>query len=338
MKAANLGRLQREGDNNFHLIRLLAALAVIYGHAYPIVGAGGADLYLQWVGNKFIGGVAVDVFFIVSGFLIAGSLERSSWRRYLWARGLRLLPALWVSLFLTVFVMGPLLTVSADYFSDPQTWRYLWANASLWRTEYMLPGVFGSHADPAVNGSLWSLPVEGRLYLVFLMLSLLGLLKPARYGVFVVVAWMSALVLVPQMPVLQQYANWVGAAGFFAAGALMWTHRDSVLLSIWGVLGSLGLCVALKGTPGFAVAYFAALVYLVFYCAYAVRLPVIRERDLSYGVYLYGWPVQQLVVHAVPSLGPLMNTVVACLICLLLAWGSWEWIERPALSLKNRLS
>jgi len=151
-----IGEAFEEKRNNFHLIRLLAALAVIYGHAYAVTASPGGDLFLQWVGFKFIGGVAVDIFFVISGFLITGSLERSSAWRYIWARCLRIFPALFVAVTLSVVVLGPLFTNDPGYWSNPQTWKYWWSNALMWRTEYFLPGVFQSNPDAAVNGSLWA--------------------------------------------------------------------------------------------------------------------------------------------------------------------------------------
>ncbi len=337
MKSGSVGALFAEGPNNFHLLRLLAALAVIYGHAFPIVGSGEADLYLRLVGNKFIGGVAVDIFFVASGFLVASSLERSSLARYAWARSLRIFPALFVAIGLTVFVLGPLLTTADGYWSDPQTWRYLWRNALMVGTEYFLPGVFESHPDRAVNGSLWSLPVEFRLYVVFFFLALVGLLQRERFTLLVIALLLVGLAVVPQYPVFTQYANWVNASALFFAGALVWKRRDEVLLSPWGVLGLIALGMMTHGTPAFPVAYFASVVYGVFVFALCLRLPRIHVRDLSYGVYLYGWPAQQLVVHLAPGGSAMVNTLAGAAIALVLAFASWELVERPSLSLKSRV-
>lgn len=326
------------GRNNFHLIRLLAALAVIYGHAYPITATPGGDLFLRWVGFKFIGGVAVNVFFVISGFLITASLERNSALSYMWSRCLRIFPALLVAVTLSVLVLGPLLTTEPGYWSDPQTWKYWWSNAFMWRTEYFLPGVFGSNPDHAMNGSLWSLPVEFRLYIVFLVLSVLGMLRRGSFTVFAIVTLLVGLVIVPRYPIFSAYANWVEVTAYFMAGALVWKRRDEVPLSPWGVLAVIGLCMLFQGTAKFHVAFFVALVYLTFYLAF-LQLPSflhIRRNDLSYGVYLYGWPVQQLMMQLFPQKGAIFNTFVSIAIVMVLAALSWRLVERPALSLKLR--
>lgn len=323
------------GTNNFHLIRLLAALAVIYGHSYVLTGMPGGDFFLQNVGYKFIGGVAVDVFFLISGFLIASSLERSSWKRYIAARVLRIVPALVVCVALSVFVLGPLMTTAQDYWTNAATWRYFVQNAFLLSTEYRLPGVFESLPDKGVNGSLWSLPLEFRLYIAFFALGLLRLMKPSRFSAVAIVVVVIGYFATPKFALLVQYSNWVNSSLFFVAGGFMWHNRQAIRMSYPLAALMLVLCAALLHTDHFGAAYFLALSYLTMFVAFVPRLPRIRERDLSYGVYLYGWPVAQIIQYLRPTTSPMENTFAACLCSLAVALASWEFIERPALSLKR---
>lgn len=181
MKAPTIAEAWASGRNNFNALRLVAAWMVIYGHAWAITGTAGQDVITWLTQFKFAGAVAVDLFFVISGFLIAASLQRNSVRNYLQARALRILPALVTCVALSVFVLGPLLTTARDYWHSPQTWRYLLLNASLWSTTHTLPGVFEHLPYTAVNGSLWTLPGEARLYLALLVASLCGVLTPPRY-------------------------------------------------------------------------------------------------------------------------------------------------------------
>ena len=323
------------GENNFHLIRLLAALSVIYGHSYVLTGAPGGDFFLLNVGYKFIGGVAVDVFFLISGFLIASSLERSSWKRYITARVLRIVPALVVCVTLSVFVLGPMLTTAPDYWINPATWRYFIQNAFLLSTEYRLPGVFESLPDKGVNGSLWSLPLEFRLYIAFFVLGLLQLMKPNRFSALAIVGVVIGYFAAPKFALLVQYSNWVNSSLFFLAGGFMWHNRHAIRLSYPLAALMLVLCAALLHTDHFGAGYFLALSYLTMFVALVPRLPRIHERDLSYGVYLYGWPVAQIIQYIRPTTTPLENTLAACLCSMLIALASWELVERPALSLKR---
>lgn len=327
-----------EKRNNFHVIRLLAAWAVIYGHSYAVTATPGGDLFLQWVGFKFIGGVAVDVFFVISGFLITASLERNRGWNYIRARVLRIFPALIVAVTLSVVVLGPLFSNDPGYWSNPQTWTYWWHNVTMWRTEYFLPGVFQANPDSAVNGSLWSLPIEFRLYGVFLLLALLGLLTRNRFTAFAIVVLLAGLVIVPKYPVFTQYANWVNVTAYFMAGSLFWLRRDEIPLSPWLVIAVLGLCMLFHGTDKFHIAFFAALVYITFYIGF-MRFPNwlhITRTDLSYGVYLYGWPVQQVFVAVFPGQGALMNTLLSTVVVFCIAALSWHLVEKPALSFKTK--
>jgi len=121
----------------------------------------------------------VDMFFVISGFLIAASLQRNSVQGYLASRALRILPALIVCVGLSTFVLGPLLTTSADYWRNPQTWQYFTHNATLHRAEFFLPGVFEQLPRTAINGSLWTLPIEAQLYIALLIAGLLGMIDDA---------------------------------------------------------------------------------------------------------------------------------------------------------------
>lgn len=332
-----LGHAFDSGKNNFNLIRLVAALAVIYGHSYYLTGTPGGDLFLTLVGFKFIGGVAVDIFFVISGFLIAASLSRSGVRRYLASRCLRILPALVVAVLLCVLVLGPILTTDPGYWRNPQTWRYVVNNAFLLKTEYRLPGVFSGHRDAGVNGSLWSLPVEFRLYLALLVVSLVGWLTPKRFSAFALLLIALVLYLTPRFSWFQTYVNWVDAGAFFLGGTYLWVYRYEVPLSHWAVVGFLSLALMTHGTGSFYVAYYLCVTYLVFYVGFVVRLPVIKKNDISYGVYLYGWPVQQCVIFAAPGHGAAFNTVVASSITLGIAYASWRLVEQPMLKMKAKL-
>src|SRR6478735_10581756 len=169
------------GHNHFNVLRLIAAWLVIYGHAWAITGTPGGDLLARATQVKFAGAIAVDMFFVISGFLIAASLQRNTVRGYLASRALRILPALIVCVGLSTFVLGPLLTTAADYWRNPQTWQYLTHNATLHRAEFFLPGVFEQLPRTAIYGSLWTLPIEAQLYIALLIAGLLGMIDARRY-------------------------------------------------------------------------------------------------------------------------------------------------------------
>ena len=323
--------------NNFNLMRLVAAWLVIYGHAWAITGSSGQDLLAGLTGFRFAGAIAVDMFFVVSGFLIAASLQRNSVRGYLISRGLRILPALVVCVAVSTFVLGPLLTTASDYWSQPITWQYFIVNASLWISRFQLPGVFDTHPLDVVNGSLWTLPIEAKLYLLLMVAWLLGLLAPMRFTLLSTLALLTGYALAwhywPLPDHIQKYAE---CTAFFITGSLLWLQRERIRLSGPIVLALLALVALSRGSAWAHLPYFGLLTYGTLYLALQVKLPMIHHADLSYGLYLYGWPAQQLVWMLPVGKSVVGNIVIATAIALACAALSWFVVERPALRLKKR--
>lgn len=336
MEFHTIDSCSQKQNNNFTVLRLIAALLVIYGHSYPISGSGHPDLILQVIKSKFAGGVAVDVFFLISGFLICASWGRNSFFSFSLARILRIYPALIVCVCLCVFVVGPLLTTADGYFLNPETWRYLYHNASSWQTEYFLPGVFLNNPDKAINGSLWSLPLEVRLYCLIAIVGVLACLKEGRYFVVCVLAGLAYFFTPKDSAFMVQYVSWAGSAAFFMSGAFFWLYRKSIILSAPLLAFLIVLAVALNGTQQFTYIYFVLVSYATFYLAYIPNIGFNPKKDLSYGVYLYGWPVQQLVIHFVPDCSAEFNAITSMLIVLVIAYFSWVYIESPALALHKK--
>jgi peptidoglycan/LPS O-acetylase OafA/YrhL len=323
--------------NNFNLMRLVAAWMVIYGHAWAITAAPGGDLVTRLTQFKFAGGVAVDVFFVISGFLIAASLQRNSIGSYLASRALRIVPALAVCAALGAFVLGPLLTTAADYWQQPEVWRYFWVNATLKSSEFFLPGVFESLPRTAINGSLWTLPIEARLYLALLLAGSLGLLTRRRYTPLWLLAMVAGYALARWKAPLPDYlANYAWCTAFFISGTALWVNRERVRLSWWALLALVAAAALTRGGPWFHIPYYLLLCYGTLFVAFVPKVPMIRHTDLSYGLYLYGWPAQQLVLLATHDMRPLANMAWATALALVLAALSWFLVERPALHLKHR--
>ncbi len=337
MAAPTVGDAWTQGRNNFNLMRLVAAWMVIYGHASTITGVPFTDAFAWVTQLRGAGAVAVDLFFVASGFLIAASLERNDVRGYLVSRGLRIVPALAVCVALTAFVLGPLLTTAQSYWTDARTWEYFGVNASLALSRFHLPGVFEQHPNAVVNGSLWTLPNEARLYLLLLFAWLLGLVTPRRYtrlwALALIAGYAAAWHYWPLPDHMQKYGE---CTAFFITGTLLWVERARVRLSGWVVLALVGAFALLRGGTWSHLPYFALLTYGTLYLALRVRLPLIRHTDLSYGLYLYGWPAQQLAWMLPAGRTIAGNIAIASCIALALAALSWFMIEKPALRLKRR--
>jgi peptidoglycan/LPS O-acetylase OafA/YrhL len=307
--------------NSFDLLRLLAAVAVIAFHADVLAGR------TPWsVGEINLGFLGVGAFFVISGYLVTDSRLRSdTFRVFLVKRLLRIEPALIVSLILTAFLVGPLVTSLplGEYLRNKGAFLYVAKNSLLYPAAYGLPGVFEHNLAPGVvNGSLWTLRVEFTLYLALGLLGAAKLLKPLTMAAIALVLASAAFALqaVPHTisPGLVR-TSLIGAqyAFLFFAGALLRLFDRP--LPAW----SLGSALLLL-TPAWILGLPILVVWLG--SRRSIRLPA----DLSYGLYIYAFPVQQLLA----SHG-LLSFWTSLAATLPFAAASWFVVERPALRLKQ---
>jgi peptidoglycan/LPS O-acetylase OafA/YrhL len=329
------------GENNLNLIRLLAALSVIYGHSYFITKTPGSDLLLATVGQRFIGGVAVDVFFVISGFLVtASALNRKNVFSFLLARGLRIYPALIVCVCLTVFVLGPIISTSPVYWSQ-ETLNYLLYNCSLVINYTLyLPGVFENLPDKSINGPIWSILIELRLYVATAFLYMVGVLSRRRLFNFLYFFLVAVFYLRPdiKIPFLVPWDSDFhrGLVMLYFTGAFYYLNAKYIPLNPWILLVLFFILAFGHGTPKYFVGYYLFLPYFVMMAAFMPGLEWYnRVGDYSYGVYLYGWPVAQMLLWFKPSMGAIENSIFACEFSLVLAILSWHLVEKRMLSLKK---
>ena len=335
-------------DNNFNLIRILAALAVLFTHSFALTGH--AEPLRDSLGMT-LGSIAVDIFFIASGFLVTGSLlKKQSLVEFCWARFLRIYPALLVALLLTVLVLGPIFTTLPlrDYFASKLVYVYLVKNLILVAgTNFVLPGVFEHTPYPdAVNGSLWTMPYEVRMYLI-LALSWLGLrtVRPVRLRTLQ--AAVLAATAVAGVVTLTVYLRTGSVSPFprlffmFFCGASYFVCRRHIELKgpPFYVLLAMLVASALWGKQPFFVVYTLSLAYLLFYVAY-VPGGVLRRYntvgDYSYGTYIYAFPVQQAIAATIPGCSVTTMVLLSGACTLVLAALSWHLLEQRALTLKDR--
>jgi peptidoglycan/LPS O-acetylase OafA/YrhL len=335
----------------------MAALAVLAAHA-PWLTTGHYDL-TYWISKQqtFLGSIAVAAFFVMSGFLVTQSfLNSRSVLEYAGKRALRIFPALLVVVLLSMLVIGPVFT-NLDlhsYFSNNEFYSYF-LNAGF-IVRYPLPGVFSDHVHPIVNGSLWTLRYEAACYVLLAVIGLMGLLDRKWLMLSVAAGILVATGLgvgSPREILSMRLKLSLGALGtveigptlrllsYFAVGSLAFVWRYQIP-SDW----RLG-CVAVAGcATGFIAGLHDLLFplcggYLVLALGLARRLDFasLRGRDYSYGVYIYSFPIQQMLIATVP-LGSfwLVNMLLAVPLTLACAMLSWHAIERPALVLKAPLS
>lgn len=328
--------------DNFLLLRFIAASMVIYGHGAAITGGKGPTEFFKWMGwGTYSGAIAVDIFFVVSGFMVAGSyLRRRHLGDFLWARVLRIFPAFLFCLLLSAYVLGPLLTdLSATaYLHEPGVAHYVMQNAKLHTTmAWNLPGVFADNPRVAtVNGAIWTLPVEFRMYLWLAVLGVTGALSRRWLVSLVILAFFALGIFYPTRDMWMLPSIYLHLAGMFALGTLYYVYREHVPVG-WSFVAIAALAAfLLRHTPVYPLAFGFAVAQFSFAFAYATPWHGYnRFGDYSYGVYVWGWPMQQVVAHFFPLLSPIGNAIPSFVLALILAMISWHVIEKPALSLKT---
>ncbi len=346
-----LADLAKGRDNNLTLLRAVAAIAVLVSHSYVLTtGSPASEPLRTWIGMT-PGSIAVDVFFVLSGFLVTASICKSrDVLDFAIARCLRIFPALLIVLLITIFVVGPIITTVplSQYFSRTTLAYFLKCATLVLGVSYELPGMFGGNPYPrAVNGSLWTMPWEIRSYVVLVcvwwlstfikkgsgraFLAFVALIACSLFGLLQYLHWKNAPSVHSAMPLLM-----------FALGAVAWQTRTKISLSWRGFAVALVLMGATAGISVNAlyVAYPVAMAYAVMFLAF-VPGGVVRQYnrmgDYSYGLYLYAFPIQQLLAMAWPGItvGQMIGSSLAC--TLLFAVLSWHVVEERALAMKARV-
>jgi peptidoglycan/LPS O-acetylase OafA/YrhL len=325
----------------FDGLRLAAALLVLLAHAmFTRAGAPPADPVARALADAGVGGVYI--FFIISGFLLCRSLDREpDALRFAVNRLLRIYPGFVACVLVTALVLGALGSSLSPwaYFSDAEVWRHLRLTLDCLCSHAWLPGVWNYEGDEAmrrvVNGSLWSLGAEVLSYLLLLALWLLSH-RSVRATVLLLVALALATRLSSEA--FDRLAAVSFTLPYFTGGALAY-----LVVRRWGVRRGLALgcvaAVALAAAGGHTSAALAtfgayAIVWLGTQDNPLSRLSQ-RTGDLSYGVYLYGWPVQQLVRVVSPVDAPWLTVALSLPAALACAWLSYRLVEAPALGLKT---
>jgi peptidoglycan/LPS O-acetylase OafA/YrhL len=237
---------QIQKENNFNFMRIIAASMVIITHSLVLTGDGYQMdvLYRISNGELMISTLGLRVFFVISGFLIMQSIDRSTTRiEFIWKRILRIFPGLIACVFFTLFIVGPIFTneTIATYFELKSTWSYL-INLTLFKTQEKLPTVFDTNIVSVVNGSIWTLAYEFSYYMMVLGLSIIGIFK-RKWLICIVFCIFFVLQLITvyyEVPPKYFYfliytdlrLNHFSDFGlFFTSGVIAYLYRDTISYS-----------------------------------------------------------------------------------------------------------
>lgn len=337
-----LGNYSDSRDNNLNLLRFLAAFAVVWSHATLVVtGETVTEPLMQETGYT-LGHLSVNVFFIISGFLIAQSLQRSKdLIEYFVARFLRLVPGLFVTAIVTALVIGPFMSElgAAGYFSQLATWTYVPLTSSMLIDNGELPGLFANAPSTfEVNGSLWTLRWEAMAYVGLALLGSAGLLATRlRFGVFfgLFLAIYIAITMWTDLRETIGAVDHIMRFGLcFLLGTFAYVYRNKIPVTLLIGLPLVLLPVLLRETGVYQLALVLAMGYAVFWLAY-VPNGLVRKfngwGDFSYGIYIYGFPVKQVMISLFPQLDAATLMLIASPIILLFAIASFYLVERPSM-------
>ena len=329
--------------NSLNLIRLILALSVLVHHAWPLSGSSNGPSFA----GETLGGWAVEGFFGISGYLITGSRFSHSLGNYLVHRITRIMPAVLACLIVVAGIFGPLGYWASTghlrgYLSTPSTpFNYVFGNLFLQMNQYGVAGTPAGVPYPgAWDGSLWSLYYEFLCYLIVAVLGIFLLVRKSPWPL--TIAFGVSVGVFAAAPYLGAYTEGNGGftllfqvLPFFLGGAVLhaWKHRIGIhwLLGLVSLILAISLAALVPRWGGQLAGIFVA--YFILWVSSWLPTPkLIAKNDVSYGVYIYAFPVQQiLAVYSVHLAGLPIYIIAAIVITLPLAIASWTFIERPAM-------
>lgn len=332
-------------NNNFNLFRLVFAVLVIFSHSPQLVdGDRSRELLIRATHNVSLGELAVDGFFLLSGYLIVRSwLHTPAVVDFLRNRILRIFPAFILATAVCAFVVGPIAAATSGYFSDLSMFALF--TGALFLQQPVIPPVFDGSYFPFVNNSVWTLSFEFICYVGALVAGVCGITKRRKIWLAVTVAALTALFMhrwgLWSPPAVAAFLSHPLArfGSFFLVGGCYYLFNDRIVFKggiaiVAGVVLMVGLCSWRFNQ----LALLTAGSYLLFYMAFQPIASIAdfnRLPDISYGVYLYGWPVQKLLLWYFPTLSPWLLFFLALIGALACGLASWNLVEKPFLQLKR---
>ena len=334
-------------DNFFTPLRIIMALMVIIGHAFVIYYGSSSDepkMFLHYTPSY----TAVNAFFIASGFLVTKSmLYRGDLGSFSSARILRIFPALIAHVFIVAFVIGAFMTALPlrEYFTHPDVLKQPLYVLTFYKTDMFLPGVFLENYEQHGSAALWTLRYEVLAYIGTAALFAFGFMRRkwmiAAPLIVCSLAWIIAhrFGIMDSLPATLRSVLRFGIA--YGLGAAMCAYQDKIRLFLPAAIVLGVITYFLNTAPEVEILYNFVLAIIVFYLAY-MKAPKVKFlqnlSDTSYGIYIYHWVILQVIKAVNPdiSLGALIVSGTA--FSIVVAYGSWLFIEKPALARKTQFA
>lgn len=326
-------------NNNFNLLRFIAAAAVLVSHAWPIVLGPGTKQPLEEATGSTLGHYAVVLFFAVSGFLITGSLLREgNFARFSVARALRIFPGLFVSILFVALLMGPFVTELplAKYYTDRDLFSFIIRNTIIIHPQYTLLDTFQYNPYKAIEGSIWTLPHEIFCYVTVFALGVFGLLRRKYFYLLFFIPYVLAysIVEIYELSLPGKLESFRSLSLPFIFGMIMWLESPRIRLDSRYLAGIFLACIALIGTPFFEAASTILIGYAAVFFAFTFSGEIRRFNligDYSYGMYIYAFPIQGFFVWLLGGENIAFHIAISFLTTLCLSILSWHLVEKPCL-------
>jgi len=336
-------------SNNFGLLRLTFAFFVIVSHSSELIdGDRSREPFTRLFGTISLGDLGVDGFFLVSGYLITQSFEtsRTVWA-YIWKRVLRIYPGFIAASLVCLIFVAPFSGVDLTAVPGDEWVKSLFRMILL--SPPVLPGAFSGQPHAALNGSMWTIVYEFRCYVLIAILGLLSVFR--RRFLLLIISILLVLAAAAFLSIdLNPQGILYGLFGtareslrfisLFLFGAVFYLYRDKVRYpNMWAMIAAAFLIASLFNARAAALAIPTFGGFLIFWFAFLPNTPrlnaINRSTDISYGTYLYAWPVQMLLVEFIPDISPMSVLVSATFFSVVLAFLSWYLVEKPFLPLKR---
>ena len=328
-------------ENNYTFLRLILASSVIYYHSFGLTRAEGFTDYVTKLLSPVTttGGLAVQAFFFLSGLFVSQSFFRDrNVVSFLVKRVLRIWPGFFICLVVTALISVAISRPKDfhHYLLFDGLYDYIVRN-TIFQLRWTIDGVFTTHPDQTINGPIHTLPLEAKMYAVLAVVGLFGFISTTR-RIAVAGCVLMALALIPgvakALPFVLFDMEWSQTAGMmFLAGILAFGLAHRIRPALWQGAAALAVVLISQGTFH-VVAFYALVIWCLFWLGQWRGLGRLHVRqDLSYGIYLYGWPAQQMVIEFFPRMDPYTLFIVALSIASVFAWLSWILVEKHAIAL-----
>jgi len=336
--------LNKININNFDFLRIVFALTVAFAHLIELSDIEVLRPYRQYFNTR----LAIDGFFVISGFLIAKSYENSkSLKQYVFKRIKRIVPAYVVVILFSALLFSVISTNSFyDYYTNIQFWKYLTANLSFQNyLEPCLPGVFETNEICAINGALWTIKIEEAFYLSVPIFYWFLRVKKLKFYSLVIFIYVLSVTYYSYFMYMDNYRiakQLPGALAFFATGIMFYKNFSALLKwKDYIITPCLILFIVEQYIFHTQILKPIAFGFMVFFIAYSFRFlnNFGKYGDFTYGIYIYHFPLIQLFLFLglFNRLPVAISGLAVMMFTLILAILSWYLIEIPYLSKSRRL-